>query len=500
MVSASLTLNPGTLDLTLKPIVSNVTNPFKVHYDSNNGLAALSVAVKTGKNRNGTCGACGIAAGIDITNLIPNSSLPPVLDVHASTDGGTPKKTTVVVSQESQGGGLKNDARIGSLTARVAVAPTAGGTAVGATPKIQAELREIPTTVTVSMLEGVLKGDGGKCKTERRLPSLSYTGGGLHKAGLDMDGKVDLTVLNDIHNLTAPSGQERSGAQPTITVGADDMSETMTFQEKPGPGFEGFEITNGDPIMNPPPPHLQKSRLGRLHLGISNLTLHVLNATFDTDACSAPQGIFRLRGGLSVKLKDFGIGITMYNVRYARIAPGLFSTAYGDFSNLDIGVRDLKIDYELGIGLSLVASIAGRQFEIPLVGLGVRSLFDAPVLLEMNRQPNTLGNWIGLPTPIPCRIASINPTRGPQVFHISVLRRPHSQGSEFNRMSISNVGEAAAGVRWRAVPWVIGDPVGGAAAAAFNAILWAYDLLTSFATGLPNPNNQPKFSAGFTCP
>jgi hypothetical protein len=260
----------------------------------------------------------------------------------------------------------------------------------------------------------------------------------------------------------------------------------MTFDDDDS----GYHITNGNPT-NPNVPALE-----RVHLGITNLDLTLLDLKFDSADCNAPYGLFKVKGGVELKMQNIGVGLTMTKIRSANVKPGLFMAVHGDFESFDAGFYNLSATFDLGLGLSIYGRVAGINFEIPIVPtIGDLLGTSSPMILMTDRQPNSLGQWIKIPTPVPCRVLS---TRGgPQVFHFEIQKRPHHDAYEVNRMSFTGRDTALQGVKWRAIPW-IAHPL-APVVTVFNAVMAVIDLITAINPGLPT-HGQPMFAAGFTCP
>jgi hypothetical protein len=240
--------------------------------------------------------------------------------------------------------------------------------------------------------------------------------------------------------ITAFAGASLFGGDISAEVRLDvvDLGQTLTA-----------DLVDKTVTITSSPATASFNLLASGHLEINDISL-------DFDA-----GPFQNRGQLDVSLDIFGLNVAFEDLSNLTLIAGFTSAiqgSYGSFtvgerSNLELYVRD-RLDVDTGLGVVTVIPTFEKSIDLD------------NVVGNFRLATNHLGQWFGIPTPIPCSIVP------PDTFDLSINLQPHPHETT-SGSSFTVVGAEAEGGAWLVTP----NPLG----ALPDFVL---DIIARFATPL----------------
>lgn len=395
---------PTGYGVSLPPIAtgddSGTYFDFRLNGNKPIGPADLDVGTGVPEVPNGSapCSACKMKLTGTISNIPPGVQFH--LDSGPSAEHANRKQTNVEMTLLDANGAMDPALSITSAKLNVLTWQLKPQSQVVRTvPQVQAEIREIPAHMKLSITDNGPKDSSFAqpcARPTNTLPGVTYTADGVTRDALDLNAAVDFVMLSD-----DPTNPDTDA--PVLEAGATDLSHSVAFTNT----ADGKFIVSQPDASAPP--------TGNLHIEVSDQTMKILNWSLlppEQDGCGFSKTIgpvtISSEGGLAFNLRA-GIVLDVTGLHTVTLEPGIIINVDGNFSNVTFGLRDPRIvdGYASGIGLRFKVRISDSiQPSFPIVFPPVSITgFTFPIDVHLvDLTVNSRSNWIDINLLVPCDV------------------------------------------------------------------------------------------------
>lgn len=295
-------------------------------------------------------------------------------------------------------------------TARIRFQTPAKDGADNPAPKINLDLKDVPSKIEFSVKEpaSVKSGDpNNQCglrSSDTVLPTLRYDSDGANKNALDLNGEIDVSFITE-------------GA-PKVIFELTDLAD----------GFEMKNTTSGEVFEL----NTDGAKSGRIMVKVVPLDLTLLHIYWK--GCSVPTTVVGWRSGGEAKFEvNTSLRLEVLQQGNLTLQPGFATGIKGDFASISMALPSptLKFTWDeliSGLQLRLNSKIKTTIPALRVPGTNLLGIV-APLPILFHVAKNEPGKWFGWRSPLPCLL--------PGVFlGVEANIQPHRKSLSLNQFTV----------------------------------------------------------------